>query len=250
MDAHDQRVSHRATPEAAEGRLAMLVAPYDDKLQVTRRWSETYVDATGTDASPKRMVPRLDFSCAIRDTRLQATAEYTDSTDNDFSTMRQTREISGTLWTDTQAHAETAATAFLALLLGTRVIGYDVDEHPILKTIRPQRTRYSHSHHGAGGRDQRHGGHPDPVRPPDHPTKHRLAAGQGGDQRQCEGGEPWHRQSLGAGQTGAAPGGGHETEQPRETQAPDFLPMSGTEVALWTFTGSYGWTYATLDNIW
>ena len=42
-----------------------------------------------------------------------------------------------------------------------------------------------------------------------------------------------------------------ETEQPRETQSPEYLPFSGTDTLLWTFSGSYGWTYASgLDGVW
>jgi len=35
----------------------------------------------------------------------------------------------------------------------------------------------------------------------------------------------------------------HETEQPRETCEPEYAPFNGTTACLWKFTGSYGWTF-------
>ncbi len=44
----------------------------------------------------------------------------------------------------------------------------------------------------------------------------------------------------------------HETEQPRESCTPEHTPFSGSEVTTWSFTGSYGWTFTgtVLDGLW
>jgi len=44
----------------------------------------------------------------------------------------------------------------------------------------------------------------------------------------------------------------HETEQPRETCAPEYAPLDGSVPCLWSFSGSYGWTFtgSVLDGIW
>lgn len=289
-----------ATTEVAEQRLTMLVAPYDHKLQVTRRWSETYVDATGADESPKRMAPRLDFSCTIRDTRLQATAEYTDSTENDYPAMRQTREISGTLWTDTKEHAEAAALPFITLLLGTRVSGYNYDGSPIMAPVLPQRLRLAHTELqwatgstgtvargvaggvnqwvkldfsctatrsivGATGYDLLEASYtmervgsinttvvtPIPFGRPIFQADTGWLPGKIGIQATAKAVNKNTAKLWVQGKLALAPAGTkYETEQPRETESPEYTPFSGTEVLLWNFTGSYGWTYATLDGTW
>ncbi len=44
----------------------------------------------------------------------------------------------------------------------------------------------------------------------------------------------------------------HETEQPRESCAPEYAPHDGGNAVLWNFSGNYGWTCTgnVLDGIW
>jgi hypothetical protein len=44
-----------------------------------------------------------------------------------------------------------------------------------------------------------------------------------------------------------------ETDQPRETCGPEYAPFNGTTASLWTFSGSYGWTFigsGVADGVW
>ncbi len=77
-----------------------------------------------------RVAMKLDFTCGVRDARTFASVEYTDMTENDLSSMRQTREVAGALWSNTQANAEAALGVLSAALFGTNG---------------PQRMRKSHS---------------------------------------------------------------------------------------------------------
>ena len=42
---------------------------------ITRRWSETYLDASGSDATPKRTLAKLDFTCSTRLSRTRTVVE-------------------------------------------------------------------------------------------------------------------------------------------------------------------------------
>jgi hypothetical protein len=97
-----------ATREAASNRLDSLLSSEGPDADITRRWSETYLDASGTDATPKRTLAKLDFTCSTRLSRTRTVVEYTDATEWDHATLQQTRTMSGTVWAATEEQAEAA----------------------------------------------------------------------------------------------------------------------------------------------
>ena len=276
----------------AEARLTTLLAGESPMLEGTRRVSEIYLDASGSDATPRRAALRLDFTCGVRDARTFAAVEFTDSTENDISTMRQSREVSGALWSDTEAHAEAALTALIAVLFGATP---------------PQRVRKSHAKiqwasagtvntvaatdgggaqwiklefslgktsglTGVTGYDlleasfsmERTGSintaviTPIPFGRPVAQTETgylpgRIAITANAKAINLATARAWVQAkralATAVGTTGTTC---HETEQPRESSAPEYAPFDGSSPLLWSFSGSYGWTYTgtVLDGLW
>ena len=278
-----------ASTGAAEARLTLLLAGETAQLETTRRVSEVYLDATGSDGTPARVATRLDFTCGVRDARTRAAVEYTDATDSDITTMRQTREVSGALWSDTGAHAEEALTALITVLFGG---------------LAPQRVRKSHSKvqwatggiltTTAGGSGQwikldfslgqttgltgvtgydlleasfsmeRTGAlnmavitpipFGRPVAQVDTgymPGRITITANAKAVSQATARAWVQDKRAL-ATAIGTAGTTRHETEQPRESSGPEYAPCDGSTPLLWTFSGAYGWTFtgSVLDGLW
>jgi hypothetical protein len=277
------------TPAAAEARLVLLLAAEGIGLEVSRKWSEVYHDVTGGDAIPQRMVAKLDFTHATRTRRTRASVEFTDAAENDIGTMRQTRTVSGTLWSDTEAHANAALTTFGALLFGpggaqktsrnhtklqyaaagvvgsvtgssqwikldfsmgsttalTGVTGYDLME----ATFSMERTGSINAAIIT----------PIPFARPVAQAgtgwiPGRIAITANAKAISLATARNWVQGKRAmVGSIGALGITRFETEQPRETCAPDFAPFTGTNATLWTFNGSYGWTFigaGVADGLW
>ncbi len=280
-----------ATTAAAQARLALLLAGESSKLEVTQRVAETYLDASGSDGTAARVAMKLDFTCGMRDARTFASVEYTDMTENDLSSMRQTREVAGALWSNTQANAEAALGVLSAALFGTNG---------------PQRMRKSHSKlqwagaaivatftgtgsgsqwvklefsmgattvlTGVTGYDLIEAGFsmersgsingavitPIPFGRPVVQTGTGFIPGRITVQAQAKAinqatAKAWVQDKRGL-VTNIGIGGTtrHETDQPKETCAPEYAPFNGSTAGLWSFSGTYSWTFTgtVLDGVW
>jgi hypothetical protein len=82
---------------------------------------------------------KLEFTAGSRELRTYASVKYTDSISSDVTTMTQQREVAGTLWSDTEANANTALEALIAVLFGA------------LGTSRPTRITKTNAREGWGG---------------------------------------------------------------------------------------------------
>jgi hypothetical protein len=274
---------HLIAPDeaAAESRLAILLTAFstDPTLQLTKRLSAIYLDADGTGNTTRTEFARVDFSATTRKpARTYAAVEYTDTTENDYTSMTQARDLSGTLWSDSRANADTALAEFLGSLLGAvkptrlRVAHSEMAWGPTtasaIGTGQWSKAEFSASASipltGATGYDlleasytmERTGGlnntviTPIPFGRPVVQTATGWHPGRVAIQASAKAVNLGTAKAWVQGKRSLAPGGGHETEQPQESQSPDYTPITITAKA-WTFTGRYGWTYATgLDGVW
>lgn len=272
-----------ATRNAAEARLAAFLLGESGMLETSRRWSEIYLDTSGSDETPKRVAMRLDFSCSLRDARTFAAVEYTDSTENDLSTMRQTREASGTLWSDTEANAEAALTVLATVLFGIVGAQRVRKSHAKVQWAKPGAVDTIATTDGGGsqwvklefslgsttrlagvtGYDlleasftmERSGSINASVITPipfGRPVAQsgtgyipgRIAITANAKAINLVTAKAWVQAKRAlATAIGTAGTTQHETEQPRETCGPEYAPFDGSSPALWCFSGSYGWTY-------
>lgn len=280
-----------ADREAAETRLALLLAAEGTAIETTRKWTDTYLDDDDADTTDaKRVFQRLEFSSGSREVRTNASCKLTDSTSSDEATMLAQREVTGTIWSDTEAHANAALDELVAALFGTG-------------TSRPQRISKSHQKErwgnatqhssttansawvqldfslgrtakltGTIGNDiieasytlERTGSinnsvvWPIPFDRPAVQTQTGHLPGRVTLRGTCKArvlatARSWvqgKRAMLNS--VGADGMTRHETEQPRESAVPEHAPFSGADVTTWTFSGSYGWTFTgtVLDSLW
>lgn len=266
----------------AETRLALLLASAGTQLEVTRRTTEVYLDASGSDTTPKRVATRLDFTCAVRDARNFAAVEFNDTTENDFSTMRQNREVSGTLWSDTEAHAEVALSTLATVLFGAGGAQRTRRSHSKLQWSAPGALTTTASSGGGSqwvklefslgcttritgttGYDlleasfsmERTGSlsgvviTPIPFGRPVAqvntgylPGRITLTASAKAVTQATA--KQWVQERRGyVTNIGSAGVTRHETDPPRETCAPEYAPFDGSTPTLWSFAGAYGWTF-------
>lgn len=271
------------TKDAAETRLGTLLAGESPQLEVTRRWTEVYLDASGADATPKRVVMRLEFSCGVRDMPTRAAVEFTDSTQTSLSAMRQTRTLSGTLWTSSEANANAALTTFYTLMLGVATPQESTHTHAKIQYAAPSAMNTLVTTGGGGAQW---------IKLDFSATVVTVLTGVTGYDL-LEASMTMSRDgSLNAtivtpipfGRPVAQPGTGyipgriqvsatakainlstarawvqgkrtlvnsigtdgttrHETDQPRESATPEYAPFNGTTAGGWSFSGSYGWTF-------
>ena len=277
------------TKAVAEARLVTLLAAQGTGLDVSRRWTEVYLDSTGSDGSPQRMVAKLEFTHGTRLARTRASVEYSDSSENDISTMRRNRSVSGTLWTDSEANANTALAALAVVIFGaggaqktssshsklqhaaavsltsvigstqwikldfamssttrlTGVTGYDLLE----ATFSMERTGSINAAiitpipFGRPVAQVGTGWIPGRITVSANAKAISLATARAWVQ-----GKRALVNGIGADGTSR-----FETDQPRETCGPEYAPFNGSDACLWTFNGSYGWTFigdGVADGIW
>jgi hypothetical protein len=271
------------TQAVAEARLTILLAGESPQLEVTRRWSEIYLEASGTDATPKRVFMRLDFTCGVREMPTRASVEFTDSTQTSIAALRQTRTLAGTVWSNSEANANAALGTFYTLLLGSAIPQESVRTHAKLQYAAPG-TVNSLATGGGGGTQW--------IKLDFSATMTTVLTGVTGYDL-LEASMSMSRDgSLNAtiitpipfGRPVAQPGTGyipgriqitasakainlgtarawvqgkralvdaigsngvtrHETDQPRESATPEYAPFNGTVAGGWGFSGNYGWTF-------
>ena len=275
------------TREAAEQRLALLLAGEGAQLEVTRKWTEVYHDATGADATPQRMVARLEFSCGVRDLPSRATVEFADSSQMSLASMRKTRTLSGTVWSNSEANAEAALATLYTLIFGTATPQEHSRSHSKIQYAAPGTansllTTGGGAAHwikldfsgsmvtaltGVTGYDlleasmsMSRDGSLDatiitpipfgrPVAQPGTgwiPGRIQIQASAKAVTLAAARGWVQGKRALVSGMAGA-----YETDQPRESASPEYLPFDGPATC-WSFSGSYGWTFTgvALDGIW
>ena len=267
----------------AKARLNLLLAGETAKLEVTTRVSEIYLDSSGADGTPTRLAMKLDFTCGLRDSRSFAAVEYSDATDNDLSTMRQTRELSGSLFSDTQAHAESALGVLATAVFGSNGAQRVKKTHSLVQWAGPTVVNSIATSGGGGaqwvkldfslgttvaltgvtGYDlieasftmERTGSlnmaviTPVPFGRPVVQTGTGYSPGRITIQASAKAisqasAKAWVQERRGlVTNIGSLGVTRHETEQPRETCEPEYAPFNGESACLWKFTGSYGWTF-------
>lgn len=276
--------------QTAETRLAALLASEGTGIDVTRQWTETYLDETGNNAATaKRVFQRLEFSSSFRSTRTNASARYTDTTSTDAATMLSERSVSGSVWSDTAGNADTALDTLLTIIFGNTA--------PQRKSTTHQRERWGSGASATTSLATNSGW----VQLDFQASNTTKMIGEPGydiieASLTCERvgsinntvitPAPFNRPVAQVG-TGYLPGSvtisatckavsattarawvqgkraivstigtdgftRHETQQPRESSATGYAPFSGASITTHTFTGSYGWTFtgSVLDNIW
>ncbi len=278
-----------ATREIAEGRMEALLAGEGTALEKGIKWSEIYLDESGTDDPVKRTFQKLDFTATARATRTQAAAKFTDTTSSDLTTMQQRREVAGSIFTDTEVHAETVLEELITALFG------DTPPTTIVKTHQRERwgnatqtaTTASNSAWAAQldfqlslsskltgeiGYDiieasftlERVGSLNNTVVtaiPYDRPvaqTGTGYLPGRVSISATCKARVQATAMSWVQGKRSLVSGIGtagvtrHETEQPRESSTPEHAPFSGSDVTTWSASASYGWTFTgtVLDGLW
>lgn len=270
--------------ETSEARFNSLCSGQPVALDKTLRWTETYLDKTGNDSQPAVNVSRLDFTASYRRTRTYAAVEYADTADVDYATMLRSRDLSGTLWSDTREHAETALADFITFTLGATKPLRLRTSHALVawgsgtSQARPAEGSggsqwikldfsfsASESVSGTTGYDlleasytmERTGGlnqvvvTPIPFSRPVAQVATGYLPGRISINATAKAVNLATAKAWVQGARALAGGGGHETDQPRESSSPTYAPMSGSSALTWTFSGSYGWTYVDgLDGIW
>lgn len=277
------------TKAVAEARLALLLAAETNPLETTRKWSEIYLDPTGTNSGVKRVAMRLDFTCGQRDTRTRATAEFTDTTQNSIPSMRQTRTVAGTLWTNSETNANAALDTLYTLVFGTALPQETTRTHAKIQYAAAAVTNslagsnaqwikldFSASATrrltGITGYDlleasmtmNRDGSlnativTPIPFGRPVAQTgtgyiPGRISISASAKAINLATAKNWvqGRRALVAA-IGVSGTTRHETDAPRESATPDYAPLDGTTAAAWNFQGNYGWTFtgSVLDGVW
>lgn len=271
------------TKSAAETRLAQLLSAETNPIESTRKWNEIYLDTTGSDASPKRVVMRLDFSISMRDTHTRVSVEYTDSTQNSIASMRQTRTISGTLWTNSEANSIAALGVLFTTVFGASGPQESTRTHSKIQAASAGTTTtiatsgggmaqwikldFSASKvnrlTGVIGYDLMEASMtmsrdgclnqsiitPIPFGRPVAQTATGYIPGRISIQATAKAinlatARTWVQGRRELVSTiGDAGITRHETDQPKETATPDYAPFDGTNAAAWSFSGTYGWTF-------
>jgi hypothetical protein len=271
-----------ATRAAAEARLDLLLAAAGTALESTRKWSEVYHDVTGTDAAPARVSMRLDFTHGTRFQRTRNTTEYTDTTQNSLANMTQNRSVSGSVWGSTEAAANAALDSILTGIFGTDGAHETSRSHSRIKwdgaggTTEWIKLDFNASKTsrltGVTGYDlleatmtmNRDGSinqaiiTPIPFgRPVAQPgtgyIPGRINISATAKAINLATARTWVQNQRGKVETiGSAGVTRFETDQPRESAAPEYAPFEGTTAKLWSFSGNYGWTFTgtVLDGIW
>lgn len=270
------------TREVAEARLALLLASEGAAIERTLKWSEIYLDDSGEDATPKRVFQKLEFTAGSRELRTHASVKYSDSTVSDIGSMTQQRDISGSIWTDTESHAETVLGELIIAIFGSAA-----GDRPPKVTRTQAKERWGSAGQtasassnttwfqldfqmsktskltGVVGFDiieasftlERVGSINQTVITPipfDRPV---VQAGTGwvpgtvSLNASCKAVVAATARTWVQGKMAMVAGIGtagltrHVTSQPRETCAPEHTPFSGTEHTLFVFTGNYQWTF-------
>jgi len=270
------------TKAVAEGRLILLLAAEGAAIEKTLKWSDIYLDETGTDGTPKRVFQKLDFTAGSRELRTNASVKYTDSVSSDIATMLQQRDVSGSLWSDSEGHAETA----LAELI-TSLFGAGASSQPTRITKTHQKERWGNAtqvtttsansawvqldfHLGKSSKIAGEVGYdiieasftlervgsinntvitPIPYGRPAVQVGTGYLPGSVSLNATCKAVLASTARTWVQGKMALVSGIGtsgttrHMTSQPRETCAPEHEPFSGTVTLLWTFSGNYQWSF-------
>lgn len=269
------------TREVAEGRLILLLAGEGAAIEKTLKWSDTYLDDTGTDATPKRVFQKLEFTAGSRTVRGHASVKYTDSTSTEIATMMQQRDVSGTIWTDSASHAETVLDTLIASIFGAAA-----GNQPTKIVISHAREKWGNATQvssvsansdwaqmdfqlskaskitGTVGYDIIEAGYtlervgclnhtvvtPTPFGRPVVQVGTGHLPGTLSLNANCKARVAATARAWVQGKRALVNGIGsegttrHITAQPRETESPEYEPFSGSVTLLWNFTGSYQWT--------
>ncbi len=100
----------------AEARLATALEGQGTGLERSSRW--TTITLTPSGGSDSELFQKLEFTFSRRDVRTYASAKYTDTVNTDYGTMMQSRNVQGTLWTDTEANSITALNNLYVTIFG------------------------------------------------------------------------------------------------------------------------------------
>lgn len=263
-----------------------VITDIDNTVEKTIRWSEVFVK---DDQQDERKFQRMDFTLSERMTRIKSAIEYTHTKQDSIASLRQSHNVSGTIWTDTKDNAISQLDAFLASITGTIP---DIGGNPPMEISHTTSVISASQSTSYGGKDflikldfnaswtlglagvtaydlleasmtiSRFGSINQPVITP---------IPFGAPQAQINTGWIPGRVEISAsakainfstaknwvqGKRALIANFGanaHETDQPRETATPDYAPFSDNPSALaWTFSGSYGWTFSgeSLQNTW
>jgi len=280
------------TKAIALAKLATLLSGYGIPLEESDKWSEVIEETTSPASAAKRQFMKLDFSRAYRRVRTRAVAEYTDSTQTSIPAMRQTRSVAGTLWTSDTGNAENALTAFLqSIFTGTAphettrgkalvrygkidtpnslspvdgggeyfvkldfsatrtvpltgVVGYDLLEASLtMERIGAiDNTVITNIPFGRPNAQSGTGWLPGSITI----TAQAKAINKATARAWVQG-----QRALVAsiGQAGVTR---HETQQPRESESPEYVPLNVGDPVTTTFSATYGWTFTggVLDGLW
>lgn len=271
-----------ATKSAAENRLDQLLAGLGQALEQSRKWSEVYLDPDGSQAAVKQVAMRLDFSHSTRMTRSRMAAEYTDTTQNSIASMTQTRSVTGTVWASSESTANSELDQLLKDIYGTNGPQEITRTHSRLKydgtgaTTEWIKLDFSASSvtrlTGVTGYDlleatmtiSRDGSinqaiiTPIPFeRPVAQPNigwiPGRISITATAKAVNLNTARLWVQNQRGLiSSIGSAGTTRFETDQPRESASPEYAPFEGGTPKLWSFSGTYGWTFTDthLDGVW
>jgi hypothetical protein len=267
-----------ASKAAAETRLALLLAGAGTALETTRKWSEIYLDESGSDATPKQVAMRLDFTHGTRVGRANTSTEYTDSTQTSIASMTQTRSANGTVWGSTKAAAETALGSVLNGIFGINGPQEKTVTDSLLRTGSTEWIKLDFSASsttrlsGVTGYDlleasmtmNRDGAlnaaiiTPIPFGRPVAQSNTGFIPGRISITATAKAinlatARDWvQNQRAYAEAIGNAAVTRFETDPPRESASPEYAPFEGGTPKLWSFSGTYSWTYTgtVLDGLW
>lgn len=270
------------TRAVAEARLTALLAGEGAAIEKTLKWSEIYLDESGSDATPRRVFQKLDFTAGARELRSQAAVKYSDSTSSDLASMTQQRDVSGSIWTDTESNAETVLGELIVALFGSAAAGQPPKVTRTQSKERwgnPGQTASAGSHTtwfqldfqmsktskltGVVGYDiieasftlERVGSlnqtviTPIPFDRPVVQTGTGWLPGTVSLNASCKAvvaasARTWVQGKMAlVAAIGSAGVTRHVTAQPRESCTPEHTPFSGSEMTLFVFTGNYQWTF-------
>lgn len=271
-------------PDSAQARafLATLMTGYAARQAVEETERESELALKLGAATTTRQAVRLDFSRSYPDTHTRAAAKYVEEVAVDDASMTTTTSVSGTVWTNTRANAETALNAVLASIFGgtagspnrpstlrkshpqeswgpeanftglpaTRWIQLDFSASKTTKTAGEPgfdiiEARFTATRTGAINRAKIHsipGGRPVAQ------TGVSYSAGTFTISATCksrtqDAGLAWC-QALRDKAPGGSGGQRHEISDPQESVSPEFEPFSGTSVTLYVTTASYSFGYS------
>jgi len=264
----------------AETILITLLTGESTAIEKTLKWSEVYLNESGNGT---RVFQKLEFTAGSREMRGSASVKYTDTTQNDGSSMISQRDVSGSIWTNSEENAKSVLNELLNALFGVST------NHPQRISTTHHKERWGNSTSSAAGfnawaqMDFQLGKTSKLVGEVGHDiieagySVERVGALNATVITHIPFGRPVAQINTGhmAGKvtinahcksvlcTTAVAWvqrkrdlvtalGGYETEQPRELLTPEHAPFSGSDVTTWNFTGTYSWTFigTQLDGLW